>query len=584
MGANNDMQNNPMTYYIDQDGQFSHFNATRYDVDTPVFVKKANMLIRRIGTSSLFSEKLLLAAIATAKQRKKTDLVRSSDIAYFEDLYRKTGTDFSDGLVSEFKNEDIKKLFHIKTSKYYSEIDSLMNNDGFASNWNIMYQDHDLIATTACLTGTAYDKRTGTTYIKWNPDIAEKVLCSKGNGTMLSLELMGQFKDLQSFNTYQLLKEELSYNEYIQTQIRRKPALGEYCTEFDLAEFRFLISTNQVAVKNPDSEHIKKLIRSGRWSEAEQCLEGTDGACYTRWTDFRRYTLMHVSTAINGFKDACFPRGSDEFEGLCREYHPTDIHYRYEEVKDKKKVCGIRFFVRWDNSKEQDGDKESAEDMERHAERLRENIGSWLKMDISRSDMDTLLAAAQGDTDRIRHACDYALSYGREINNLMAFLVDAIKKGYNAPHKLNQTTFAEKISYRKICEIFNPENTLTINQKLSPEEAELVLGILYDLLNPQQPTIKIARMERPSEYVADRMAGLKPEEIGYMFVKIREKAGQGKRLTKNYIMTMLYNAHDEYVVSSYGTLQKGRVGEEYMQRSYSDDDIKAIERKKLGLV
>ena len=592
----NDLKNNPMTYYMEPDGQYSHFNSTPYDVSTPVFIKKANMLIKRVGTSSLFSEKLMLAAIATAKKRTKADIIGSEELQYYEDLYRRTKTDFSEGLISEFYNKDIKELFNMKSSSFYNDLNDLMNHEKFMSNWTIMTKDDDITGVTACITGTVYDNKRGKTLIKWNNDIAEAVLCSKGNGTMLSLELMGGFKDLQSFNTYQLLKEELSYHEYVQTKIRKQKPLKEYSTSFSLAEFRFLISTYQVSISNSEKDEIaskvKELLRQSRYDEAEKMLISANRiSSYADWHDFRRYVLTNVSKAVNGFKKAQYKKELDEYEKACMENHPTDIHFRYEELKDgnTKKVTGIRFFVRWDTEKDEDA---TEKDKSRHIERLKNEISLILKIQLSDNDLNALLDAADGDTYKIKNACEYTANYDGEIDNVIGLVISAIKNSYSSPQKFDASEAKERISIDEIETRYNPDNRLITELGISIIEKNLVFNALYEMLNTKKSHIKISGADRPSEYVIGRVQDLKPEEIAFMVSKMEERIKSGKTLSGTYIRTMLYNAHDEYVMAGYekSITQKESAGKfskpvgkraDYEQREYSDEDYKELERKKL---
>lgn len=592
----NDLKDNPMTYYLEPDGQYSHFNSTPYDVSTPVFIKKANMLIKRVGTSSLFSEKLMLAAIATAKKRTKADIVSSEDLQYYEELYRRTKTDFSEGLISEFYNKDIKELFNMKSSSFYNDLNDLMNHEKFMSNWTIMTKDDDITGVTACITGTVYDNKRGRTLIKWNNDIAEAVLCSKGNGTMLSLELMGGFKDLQSFNTYQLLKEELSYHEYVQTKIRKQKPLTEYSTSFSLAEFRFLISTYQVAISSPEMDDtaskVKELLRQSRYEEAEKLLISTNRiSSYADWHDFRRYVLTNVSKAVNGFKKAQYKKELEEYEKACGENHPTDIHFRYEELKDNnsKKVTGIRFFIRWDTEKDEDM---TEKDKSRHLERLKNEISAILKMQLTDNDLNAMLDAADGDTYKIKKACEYTANYDRNIDNMMAFIIAAIKGNYSSPQKFEPGKAKERISVDEIETRYNPDNRLVTEFGISIIEKNLIFNALYEMLNTKKDHIKISGAERPAEYVIGRIQDLTPEEIAFMISKMEEKIKTGKTLTSNYIKTMLYNAHDEYVMAGFekaitesSTQSKFSRPQkfDYEQRKYTEQEMKDLEMRKLGI-
>ena len=603
------LENGQQLYYLEPNtGQYRIYDQReKYDIDIPVFVKKSNMLIKRVGSTTLMSEKILLAAIATANMRKKKDYEGTEEGLYLAELKKDGDNDFSDGLVSEFRTSELKSMLKIKTSRYYDQLDEYMNNQLFQESWTIMStvknSDKDAKHQVHCIIGTTYDRKNGRVFIKWNPDLAEKILCSKGNGTMLSLDLMADFKDLQSFNMYQLLKEEISYAEYLQTKVRKQDPLAEYCVEFKLAELKFLISINQVSFKDPREKETRDLIRDGRWEDAEKSLKKasqTDigGRMYDNWYNFRRKTLASASLAINGFKESFYKHGDKEFNELCDQNHTTDIHYRTEMVKRGQAVCGLRFFVRWDKKFDYRSKGEIVEptveekmaDEERHHERFRLDISEIAGIELTYDDINALMDAAGNDIHRVEAACAYMRNYGSEIENIVGFLIDAIRKGYSAPvSKAHEEIYA----YGNICEKFNNGGKLIEEQGMPQEAVDLVMNILYKKLNSREDPMKIGRSVKPAVLVKDRLLNLTSEEIGFVYKKLEDKQKTGSKITENYIVTLLYNAHEEYIIaqlnekyektSSREEKKTKNQFQDYEQREYSDDQMKEFELRKLGV-
>lgn len=603
------LENGQQLYYLEPNtGQYRMYEQKeKYDIDVPVFVKKANMLIKRVGTTSLMSEKILLAAIATANMRKKSDYADTEEGLYLADIYKTTNNDFSDGLVSEFRTSELKSMLKIKTSRYYDLLNEYMNKELFQENWTIFTTvksgDKDVLSSQNCIIGTTYDRKNGRVFIKWNPDLAEKILCSKGNGTMLSLDLMADFKDLQSFNMYQLLKEEISYAEYLQTKVRKKEPLTEYCVEFNLAEFKFLISINQVSFKDPGEKETRDYIRNGKWEDAEKSLKKASqsdngGRMYDNWYNFRRRTLASASLAINGFKESFYRYGDKEFDGLCSENHATDIHYRTEMMKKGQSVNGLRFFVRWDKKFDykskveivEPTDEEKKAEEERHQERFRKDISDRAGIDLSFDDLNALMKAADGDIHRVEAACAYMHDYGAEIENMVGFLIEAIRKGYSAPgNKVNEEIYG----YGYICEKFNNGGKLCSEQGMPQEAVDLIMNILYKKLNSREDSMKVGKSVKPAIIVTERLLNLTPEEIGFVFKKIEDKQKTGSKINENYIVTLLFNAHEEYAVAKLAEKNRpeasvsGRKAKnqfhDYEQRKYTDEEYKDFEAKKLGI-
>lgn len=345
--------------YVDGgDGQLT-FNECRaederLDAAVPVFISKSNALIKRIGKTTLLSEQALLVAIYKAKMRTRDSIAGTALEAYYDRLKEKSGSDFAEGLIATFTSSELKQMMNIKTSRYAAAMDELMNMNVFTNSWHILYNDNGVIADTACVMGSVYDKRTGRVTIKFNSDIADRILNIKTTGgyTVLDSSIMSSVsKDLITWSVYQLLREEISYREALN---RRKgfPPRKEYMTEFGFSEFKFLATVNQVdlASKSPDQIACARLLKERNYEEAEQVLP-KDSRMYDTWKAFRARVLARTCLTINGWEGSgCYDDGDAEYERLCGECHPTDIHFRCVPVKSGQgaKVIGIRFYIRWD--------------------------------------------------------------------------------------------------------------------------------------------------------------------------------------------------------------------------------------------
>ena len=93
--------------------------------------------------------------------------------------------------------------------------------------------------------------------------------------------------------------------------------------------------------------------------------------------------------------------------------------------------------------------------------------------------------------------------------------------------------------------------------------------------------------------VKDRLLNLTSEEIGFVYKKLEDKQKTGSKITENYIVTLLYNAHEEYIIaqlnekyektSSREEKKAKNQFQDYEQREYSDDQMKEFELRKLGV-
>lgn len=347
-------------FMTDSDGQMTFSECRegndRLDATVPVYISKSNALIKRIGKTTLLSEQALLVAIYKAKQRTRDSISGTALEKYYDRLQEMTGTDFAEGLIATFTSSELKSMMNIRTSRYAAAMDELMNMNVFTNSWHILYSDNGVIADTACVTGAVYDKKSGRVTIKFNDDISSKILNIKTSGgyTVLDSSIMSSVsKDLITWSVYQLLREEMSYREAVNKK-KGFPPRKEYVSEFGFSEFKFLTTVNQVDLssKNPDQIACAKLIKEKNYEEAEQVLP-KESRMYDSWKHFRARVLVRSCAVINGWEgDGCYDEDEyDDYEALCAEHHPTDIHFRYVPIKSGQgsKVIGIRFYLRWDS-------------------------------------------------------------------------------------------------------------------------------------------------------------------------------------------------------------------------------------------
>jgi hypothetical protein len=267
-------------------------------------------------------------------------------------------------------------------------------------------------------------------------------------------------------------------------------------------------------------------------------------------------------------------------------------------VKRGQAVCGLRFFVRWDKKFDYRSKGEIVEptveekkaDEERHHERFRLDISEIAGIELTYDDINALMDAAGNDIHRVEAACAYMRNYGSEIENIVGFLIDAIRKGYSAPvSKAHEEIYA----YGNICEKFNNGGKLIEEQGMPQEAVDLVMNILYKKLNSREDPMKIGRSVKPAVLVKDRLLNLTSEEIGFVYKKLEDKQKTGSKITENYIVTLLYNAHEEYIIAQLNEKYEKNTSREekktknqfqdYEQREYSDDQMKEFELRKLGV-
>lgn len=435
------------TFLEDENGQLEVFSEDRKRSFGNI-IKKSNSLINRIGKVTLLSEKILLVALANTRYIEPGVLSGTLEEVYFKDILAKTGTYFGEGYISSFKNTELRKILGNNSGSYYEQIDKLMNTPNFAESWKIIYKDKDIIGFTNLVMGTTYDSRTGTTYIKWNPDMKEKIINLTSNYTELDKSIVFKFKTLYSFSLYQILRSRLCL-AIDKDKRRGYPILTEYTFSFDLSEFKFLTGVLSVDIgsKNSEAATVVKSLQNEQFFQAEQFLPDSIKK-YTKYTDIRRYVLDKVFKEVNGFDNNNYEEENiDEYLKNCENIHKTDMHFRFRPIKSGigGKVSAVEFLVRWDktadnkyigNSQIVQSDKpdvvETVEDKVNngHMEML-EKLSELIKEPLSFADLKTIATAADWDLEKVRKA--YNISQFSKIHNLVGFLLKAIKENYEEP-------------------------------------------------------------------------------------------------------------------------------------------------------
>lgn len=556
-------------FMTDDDGQMTFTecreNNDRLDATVPVFISKSNALIKRIGKTTLLSEQALLVAIYKAKQRTRDAISGTSLENYYNNLKEKTGTDFAEGLIATFTSSELKSMMNIKTSRYAAAMDELMNMNVFTNSWHILYSDNGVIADTACVTGAIYDKKTGRVTIKFNDDISDRILNIKTSGgyTVLDSSIMSNVsKDLITWSVYQLLREEISYREAVNKK-KGFPPRKEYVSEFGFSEFKFLTTVNQVDLssKSPDQIACAKLIKEKNYEEAEQVLP-KESRMYDSWKHFRARVLARSCAVINGWEgDGCYDEDEyDDYEALCTEHHPTDIHFRYVPIKSGQgsKVIGIRFYIRWDSEWKAQNDVTKLATAE-HAE---EPVVSQepRKMDAA-SEMDFIAELSE--------AIDIPMKVAemRKVAMASGYDMERIKTAYT---KLKDSS-APITSDILIEQLIKREPVPSLDGTVFPGFSTKELEALY----------REAAKHMPADYEGNREAWAE-KYTAYYRDKIQDDADGTKTTVFKRLMDSLRKDYDGLAAKKEVPVSHKKKNQslEYMQRDYANLDMFLFEVKK----
>lgn len=398
MGGVNENDETEMRLYEDESGQlsFQDMNDNYFPVISD-YGKIPNRFIEKYGNIGYIASLSMALALQNVSMRHHSAYAGTQEELFFEKIYKVSGTDWSDGLISCIPIRQFIKFYGLSTGgKTYQNIDRLFNGTLLKNQWQILYEDEDVFVSTSVLTGTMYDKRSGCLYMKFNKDLEPLLSNIQRDYAQISLKVLGRLKEDYITNLYQIFKKRLDA-EHNKCRKYNFPVRDEIEIEFSMEHLMFLsgiypvdLTVNDVSMQKviellkiqdyraaADIMHSEKLIE-------KYSADPSRTAALRDFNYFKRRFLDKLFRRINGFD---MPKKLDrlgrmndnadrnarelfeEYAGLCRESFPTDIHFRYETVKAGRggKVSSIIFYISkadWSNRDKGAGSRAAAEEAE----------------------------------------------------------------------------------------------------------------------------------------------------------------------------------------------------------------------------
>jgi Protein involved in initiation of plasmid replication len=390
--------------------------ASTYDTDLGTY-RKSNYLIKAKYKMSLTSEKLF--AISLSRLRDKFDNSEKMSVTITKSELRKLlakqdkdgNCVIDDGniyrqlleaantlhLLAIYIQNDNKKHFHIEN--IYQTIN---------------YNDSDL-------------------YFEFNPNIRNYIVELKDNFTVLNLPTMLRFTRNYSYRLYEILKSKCYYPKYVPIGQRT----DKFQFRLDLLELKFTIG-----VLNAKDEKVIKLFNSENpsidvYRKAYDILKKDDEGKtkdkkvkYDTWKDFKTRVLDPSIKEIN---------------------EKTDIYVEYVLGKGARgRVIDIEFHV---NLSREIPDlsitkKKSAEEIEDFLDDMR----VIMPIVIKTKDLKAIAEVSDYDMEKIKKAVDLYDRAGN-IENVVGFLISAIKENYTNISKPKSWEVSEKQDYGNLDEL-----------------------------------------------------------------------------------------------------------------------------------
>ncbi len=382
-----------------------------------ISVKKSNTLIQSIGKTTLLSNKVFLTSLLRIENRSG---VPAKEAEYYKQLEKASGTDFTHGLVAEFSNSDMRRLMDSKSGSYYKQVEELMDAQSpksLRNQWVIMVKDKEsgLYGSTDVITSTLYDDKVGKLYIKFSSEkkIQDELYNLKTNYTLLDYALMMSFKSIYTYKIFEILMSRIGFEDSV-TEEKKE----EYSYNYGISELKYMLG-----ILDP---YINKEVRTALtepypdYEKIEDMLSGEK--TMPRYTDFQRYTLVKAKKEI------------DEM---------TDWIFNYEPIRNGRGGKVVSVELRMTRKKKIEKKKDLSED-----EKIDfvDTIQDLIPYNIKVKELKAIAETAEYDLERVKKAVE-VLKATKEVDNVVGFLRDAIKKEYEVPVQKNTFNTMMKTDY-----------------------------------------------------------------------------------------------------------------------------------------
>ncbi len=380
-------------------------------VENDIHFRKSNPLIQALGSPSPLAYKIMISALVHAEQadpRKLNPILSKEDWARIKQT---ANADYTQGLVAIFPQNEIRQIAKKSNSgSYYESLNKLLNTnpatkmDGFKSlqnQWNVIFSNKGFHEHVSLITACAYDEKTRMVFVKFSNEkkIQELLYDLKGNYTVLSYHKMMQFKTQYAPRMYEIIKSRIDFEDAKTEEIK-----SHYEFVYNIAHLKYMIGVlnplyssateSMLQVVNPDYDAISELIQ---------------GEGMPKWYDFKRNCLEKCKKEINEI---------------------TEFNFDYEEGQPKGRGGKVINVVLKIDRKPDVVDAQKKFISEDEMLELIDEVRDFLPVKLSSANIKVLLKHADYDLDKIKNAINVLDSCDDSVENVMGFLVKAIKRGW----------------------------------------------------------------------------------------------------------------------------------------------------------
>lgn len=341
------------------------------------YFQKSNFLISAKYRSTLLENKLLMLGLANIKKNDQGELVTEMRASYLRQMIQ-------DGK---------------KNGSFY---DQLYDTSLRMTSRQFVIQDENGFDIFHLTPRAKYEKGNGIFTIYWEKGLEQYLYMVKKNYTNLSIGTFMKFKSVFSFRLYEILKSKMYVPKYYDKDV----AVNDFFKiEMSIAELK--LDMGAVDASEPNVQRIL-----------------TPKNYYGEQPDYEKAVSIAKSKNYEGwhqFKTCCLDKGIAEIN------EKTDIDVSYDTIRSGRggKVTDVIFYVsKTDTPKKQ---KELSEDEKMD---FYYSVADIIDERLKLKDLSAIAEASGYDMKKIKRAYEYAKSSPTDKDNLVGYLIAAIKGGY----------------------------------------------------------------------------------------------------------------------------------------------------------
>ena len=178
-----------------------------------------------------------------------------------------------------------------------------------------------------------------------------------------------------------------------------------------------------LGVVNAETSAVQKVLAGSPTPDYDKAVEKATEKSFSDWYEFRRKVIDVAVKEINEVENG------------------TYVSYEPKKAGHGGKVYAIAFYVELGN-KENEEEKKSEPTIKKSSQLSQEEqfelffkVKTLIKEELSYDDMNAICKAAEYDIKKIEKAYMVASSSTSPIDNLVGFIIKAIKEDYDLPVK-----------------------------------------------------------------------------------------------------------------------------------------------------